>query len=374
MKSKSDKANRVAKPVATRRKKTLALAAALLFGCTIFAGCSKEEAKEKAPLVKTMQAQDAEGERTSSYSGVVRGRYETNLAFQVGGQIVSRNVNVGARVSPGDCLMTINPKDVVQEANAGSAQVSAARAQLSLAQTNLARYTELYNQDAVPAAVRDQYQTNYDAAFAAYQQALAQAAEANNAVGYTNLTAGAAGVISSITAEEGQVVAAGQTVMTLVQTNELEVEIQIPESHIAELSQDEAVKVDFWALGSAGSSEGTVREISPTADSASRTYKVRIKLPKPPKGLSLGMSADVKVPEPAASGIVLPLSAIYQTGDAPEVWVVDEDRKVTLKEVSVEAFDDNNVRVRGLSAGDTVVTAGVHKLREGQKVRMEEEE
>ena len=156
MKSKSDKANRVAKPVATRRKKALALAAALLFGCTIFAGCSKEEAKEKAPLVKTMQAQDAEGERTSSYSGVVRGRYETNLAFQVGGQIVSRNVNVGARVSPGDCLMTINPKDVVQEANAGSAQVSAARAQLSLAQTNLARYTELYNQDAVPAAVRDQ--------------------------------------------------------------------------------------------------------------------------------------------------------------------------------------------------------------------------
>ena len=116
MKSKSDKANRVAKPVAMRRKKALALAAALLFGCTIFAGCSKEEAKEKAPLVKTMQAQDAEGERTSSYSGVVRGRYETNLAFQVGGQIVSRNVNVGARVSIAVFSATILPSSTAEPA------------------------------------------------------------------------------------------------------------------------------------------------------------------------------------------------------------------------------------------------------------------
>ena len=165
------------------------------------AGCGSEQAVEqKAPLVKSMAVGATDGASSDTYAGTVRGRYETNLSFQVGGQILARNVNVGDRVSAGDVLMVIDAKDVAQKANQGDAAVASAKAQLNLAQSNLARYSELYNEAAVPAAVLDQYQTQYDAAFAAYQNALAEAAQGHNALGYTNLIAGADGVISAAAA------------------------------------------------------------------------------------------------------------------------------------------------------------------------------
>ena len=66
----------------------------------------------------------------------------------------------------------------------------------------------------------------------------------------------------------------------------------------------------------------------------------------------------------------MPLAAIYQTGGTPEVWVVSDDGTVALRPVTVEQFDDNQVRVHGVAAGTTIVTAGVHTLREGQEVRL----
>lgn len=351
------------------KQRTAALVGALLFGSTFLSGCGDVVQKEKPLLVKTQQAVSSTEAQTGSYSGTVRGRYETKVAFQVSGRILSRNVNVGSRVNAGDVLMVIDARDVQQQANAGDAQVSAARAQLSLAQANLARYTELYQAEAVSASVLDQYQTNYDAAFAAYQQALSQAAQAHNSLGYTNLTAGASGVVSSVEAEEGQVVAAGQTVLTLVQTNELEVEISVPESQIDSLRVGQEAQISFWALKETAS--GVVREISPMADSASRTYTVRVTVTNPPKGMELGMTADVRLPQGEADGVLLPLSAIYQTEGTPEVWVVKEDSTVELRPVTVETFDENRVRVYGLALSDVVVTAGVHKLRAGQEVRTE---
>ena len=184
------------------------------------------------------------------------------MSFQVGGQILSRNVQPGQQVRAGDTLMVIDAKDVVQKSNQGDAQVEAARAQLALAQSNLNRYSQLYDEQAVAASVLDQYQTAYDAAFASYQQALAGAAQGHNALAYTNLTAGAAGVVSAVNAEAGQVVAAGQTVLTLVQTDELEVEIQIPENHLADVPLGKEVQVSFWALGKTEAA-GTIREVSP---------------------------------------------------------------------------------------------------------------
>ena len=340
------------------------------------AGCGKkEETAAKAPVVKSQQVSLSTAGDTATYAGSVRGRYETNLSFQVGGQILRRSVQLGDRVRAGDVLMVIDPKDVVQKANQGDAQVESARAQLALAQSNLARYSQLYNEQAVAAAVLDQYQTSYDAAFAAYQQALAQAAQGHNSLSYTELVAGADGVISAVNAEAGQVVSAGQTVLTLVQTSELEVEINVPENHIQDVVAGRPVMVSFWALDNT-ELNGSVREVSPMADSTTRTYKVRISLEQPPRNLSLGMTASVTIggvtPGVTPSLVVLPLAAIYQTGSEPQVWVVGDDNTLSLKTVQVEAFGDDRVKVKGLRDGDIVVTAGVHKLREGQQVRLAE--
>ena len=341
---------------------TILLAAALLTA----AGCGSESEKETpAPLVRTMTVGDA-ARSEAGYTGAVRGRYETRLAFQVGGQILSRNVNMGAHVRAGDVLMVIDARDVQQQANATGAGVSSARAQLQLAQTNLKRYEELYAAQAISEAMLDQYRTNARAAEAAYRQADAQDAASRNALGYTNLIAGADGVISNITAEEGQIVAAGQTVMMLTQDGEREVEIAVPESQLSEIVIDMSAAVTLWANHAALT--GYVREISPVPDTASRTYAARIALTDAPVDLPLGMTARVFLGESAAKGAVIPLSALYQTSDTSGVYIV-EDGAVRLVTVTVTAFHTSDAVVTGLPRGAVIVTAGVHQLHDGEKVR-----
>lgn len=331
----------------------------------LLTGCDKEVQTPKPPLVKVQQIKLSNTAQEENYSGVVRGRYETNLSFQVSGKIISRNVQSGSLVRAGDVLMTLDPKDFIEQSRSYEAQVDSTKAQLQLAKANFDRYNELFKADAVAAAVLDQYKTQYDAAQAAYDVAVAQARQSQNALDYTTLTANADGVISNVIAEVGQVVAAGQNVLTLIQLEELEVVVNIPENKIAAVQIGQRVTINFWATNDEVS--GTVREISPMADSTSRTFTVKISLPQM-QNVQLGMTANVSMREVSPSAIILPLSAIYQTSDAAQVWLVDGD-KIKLKKIEVTAFDDNNVQVRGLSAGDVVVVAGVNKLRDGQEVR-----
>ena len=334
---------------------------ALLLG-----GCGEKNFQPpKPPLVKVQKINPSNVAQEEIYSGVVKGRYETKLSFQVGGKIISRNVQTGSTVRVGDILMTLDAKDIAEQSRSAEAQVASAQAQLKLAKVNLDRYNELFKSEAIAAAALDQYRTQYDAAKAAYDAAVAQAQQSRNALEYTTLTADADGVIAEVSAEVGQVVAAGQNVLTLVQTDELEVVVNIPENKISAVQIGRNVSINFWATSDAV--QGTVREISPVADSASRTFAVKISLPDV-KNIQLGMTANVSMREVSPSEIILPLSAIYQTGDAAQVWLVD-DGKVSLRKIEVTALDDNKVRVRGLKSGDTVVVAGVQKLRDGQAVR-----
>ena len=341
---------------------TILLAAVL----AVLTGCGSDTAQEAPPpLVRTITVSEAPAAE-AGYTGTVRGRYETRLAFQVGGQILSRNVDAGARVHAGDVLMAIDARDVQQQTNVTGAAVSSARAQLQLARTNLARYEQLYAAQAVPAAMLDQYRASADAAEAAYRQATAQDAQSRNALGYTNLVAGADGVISNITAEEGQVVGAGQTVMTLTQEGAREIEIAVPETRLKEVTIGQPAAVTLWADGT--SYGGYVRELSPAPDPAAHTYTARIALTDAPAELPLGMTAHVYLAGGSVTGAVIPLSALYQTGDETEVYIV-ADGTVRLTPVTVTAFRGNDAVVDGLPRGAVVVTAGVHQLHEGEKVR-----
>lgn len=343
----------------------------------VLTGCGEEQKTlHKPPLVKTMVAKSSENVNQNIYAGVVRGRYESNLSFQVGGRILSRNAQVGSFVRAGDALITLDPRDVIQQATQGDAQVTSRAAELELAKSNLSRYRELYDAGAVSASTLEQHQTNYNVAAAAYENAKAQAAQSHNALDYAYLTANADGVVSAVFVEVGQVVAAGQTALSLVQTDELEVEIHIPENQMQSAVIGNGAQINFWALPDENI-RGVIREVSPMADSASRTYAVRLSIPNPPANLKLGMTASVSIDalnSLANDLCVIPLSAIYQTQNQTQVWVVNSENKVELKEVSVKEFGDNFVSVKGLSKGERVVTAGVHNLRVGQEVRFKGED
>lgn len=342
---------------------------AMLVLSMVLAGCSKQQAAEPAPFVKT-QTVKLGSSGNAQYSGEVKGRYETQLAFQVGGKIIRRTVDVGSKVGAGDVLLEIDARDIRQSVTMSSAQVASAQSQLRLAETNLTRYRTLYEQGAVSQAQLDQFQNAYDVAKEAVNQAAAQNAQGTNQMGYTTLAADAPGVIVAINAEAGQVVSAGQPVITLVKDGEREVEISVPENRVQEMGPGNPVAVNFWALQGVVV-QGQVREVSPVPDKVSRTYKVRISLISPPPEVNLGMTASVAVGGTAPQqGVEVPLAALYQTGNQPNVWVVAGDQ-VTLRPVRIGGFSESGVLVlEGLKDGDVIVTAGVQKLTEGQKVRI----
>ena len=360
----------------SKKKLYYGVAASMLLIATVAGVMLKGHSKsvvtnKEVSLVRTTVIESTGSAQSYTYSGEVKGRFESQLSFQVGGKIVKRNVQLGSSVGAGDVLMEIDAKDVTQTVNSNSAQVYSAQSQVRLAENNFNRYQKLYESGAVSEAQLDQYKSAYDVAVANVRQASAQYVQGSNQLNYSDLYADKAGVISSITTEVGQVVTAGQSVITIIQDGEKEIEINIPENRIDELRKASQIKVTFWALPSVNV-DAVVREIAPMADKSSRTFKVRVSLINPPQQVKLGMTSAVAVENMGNQQVAayIPLASIYQQGDVPGVWVVSNN-SVTLRFIKIGAFADGKVQVlEGLQNGDVIVTAGVHKLKEGQEVRI----
>ncbi len=329
---------------------------------------------EEASVVRAQVVDSVADSRSYVYSGEVRGRYESALAFQVGGRIVKRNVQLGNVVRAGDILMEIDPKDIKETVALASAQVRAAESQKRLAEVNLARFQRLHQGGVIAKVQLDRSQMEYDTVSSALEEASAFYAQASNQLEYSLLRADQGGVIAGIFAEAGQVVAPGSPVIALVRDGDREVEISVPENRIDSLRDVESITVSFWALPGVELA-GEIREAAPMADPILRTYKARIRLLSAPAEIRLGMTASVRIEadDEVAALKLVPLSAIYQEENEPSVWVV-KDGKLELRAVKLDGFDHDMLRVvNGLEDGDVVVTAGVHKLTPGQKVRVSTE-
>ena len=375
----------------TNQKRLAIAAAVLIVGASAFALYSNITHQPKAgkiiPIVRTITVAAKAGAAAKAYPGEVRGRYESQLAFQVAGKINARMVNVGDNVQAGQILLALDPKDVNQSVEAASAQLASARANYQLAADNAARYSALYAQGAVSEAIRDQYNTQLEAASAALRQAQAQANVSSNQLGYTQLVSDTSGVVTALNAEVGQVVAAGTPIATVVRSGEREVHINVPES--TKLSVGQQAAVSFWALPNV-SATGYVREIASMADPVTRTYKVCVAVPDLPKAAKLGMTAKVSLgnnhdnttnstdskgdtqASASAPTFTLPAQALYQVNNKTQVWLVQEN-KAKLVDVVVAGYAGNDVIIsQGLSKGDRVITAGLAKLVPEQEVRPEE--
>lgn len=331
----------------------------LLALVSVFAGCNKEPApaiKVERPAL-TMVVGSAAAAGGTTYSGEIRARYETQLGFRIGGKIVERLVDVGARVRAGQALMRLDTGDA-------GLQLGSAEAQYQLAEADAKRYRELRSKGFVSQSALDAKET-------ALKAAAAQAGLARNQSAYTTLYADRAGVIAATLAEAGQVVVTGQPVLRLAPDGEREVAIAIPESQLADLKVGAAAEIVLLASGAAPLS-GHLRELSPAADPASRTYAARVTLAQAGSDIALGMTARVRF---AASqkndGLLIPLTAVFQQGKEAAVWIVAADRTISLRPVQVAAYrDDGAVIAGGLAVGERIVSNGVHRLAPGEKIRI----
>lgn len=334
----------------------------------VTAGCSKAPEKtEDIRPVRAILIGPAATTATVELAGEVVPRYESRIGFRVGGKIVDRKVEVGSRVRRGQALMQLDPTDLQLSQAQAKAQLAAADSNLALAKADLDRYRELRQRNFVSQAVLDAKEAAYRSSLSAQEQAQAALRVQANQRSYATLVADADGVVTGLDAEVGQVVAAGTPVVRIARDGGTEVRVGLPEDKVERLRNATAVSVRIWA-NPGQSIAGKLREIAPAADPATRTFAARIALPHPGADVRLGMTATVSFSLPVPEAIRLPLSALFEERGTTSVWVV-RDGVVSLVPVQLAGASGNEILVAsGLDAGQTVVTAGVNLLREGQRV------
>lgn len=346
---------------------------ACLFIGMLISGCTKQEhpAEEIRPARVVKVALGVQSNQ-ANYSGEVRARFETALAFRVGGKIAKRHVEVGSLVKAGQLLAELDPQDLRLAETANRAQMTAAQGDFELAERDLKRYADLLEKKFISVADFERRRNLFDTAKARFAQVKAQYEVSANQAGYGQLRADHDGVIVSIEAEAGQVVAIGQPVMRLARPDEKEVVISIPENRLAELRAAQDIRINLWAEPGK-MYRGKVRELSPAADPVTRTYTAKVSVLDNAPAMQLGMTANVLLGGgAAASSAELPLTALYQQNAGPAIWLVDPaSSKVRLTPVQVGEYREKTFTVlSGLKEGDNVVSVGVHKLVPGQQVRM----
>jgi multidrug efflux system membrane fusion protein len=353
---------------------TASLSGLLALSVLTLVGCGKPaEPPEPVRAVRTLVVASAQGTLEREFSADVRARTESRLSFRVPGKITRRAVDLGQRVGAGQLLAQIDPQDLRFGAEAAKAALSAAEAQAAQVSADVARFKELRAQGFISAAELERHSTAERAAHAALRQARAQAGVQSNQAGYAALTADAAGVITSVDVEPGQVVGAGQPVLMLAHDGPRDVVFSVPEDMgalmRALIAKPAGIKVRRW--GSAEWAPGVVREVAGATDMLTRTLLVKADIGGLQAELGQTATVLVRTSNRAKAEIQLPLHALMERDGRSVVWVLDA-ASMTIKPQSVVTGEvvGNVVTVtQGLDPGQEVVTAGVHVLTPGQKVK-----
>jgi len=347
----------------------------LLTLLVVLAGCKPEDIPVESRLVRTLVVDPKPVGEDRHAIGEVEPRYESDLSFRVAGKVLSRLVDVGVWVKQGDTLATLDTQDYQNRLRSAEADVSSAEAALVNAQGTEARQAKLLKDGWTPKATYDGALQNLQAAEARLKAAKANLNLTLDQLNYTTLRADFDGVITAVGAEAGQNVNAGQMVVKLARQDDKDGVFNIAETALITEIGTTQIEILVWPLSNPELAvEGLVREISPVADPATRTYTVKVTLKNPPPQLRFGMSIGGRLKGQAALAVALPLAALFEKNGSPAVWVLDQQsNSLALRPITVARYEGNTVVVgSGLAKGDIVVTAGVNTLTVGQKVRLAE--
>lgn len=341
--------------------------------------CHKAEPQQDpVRAVKIITVGASESELGLEFSGEIRARVETGLGFRVAGKLLYRSAELGQRVKAGQELARLDPQDYRLASEATAAQLLVAQTNRDLAGADLKRYQDLFKQGFISAAELERKEAAFKAAHAQWQQAHAQNAVQVNQSNYTHLLADGSGVVTSVEANAGQILAAGQPVLKLAMDGPRDVVFSVPEDKLSALKAGDFVDVRLWNSGK--SIKAKLRDVSASADPVTRTFVVKAMLPtdlgRDKDDVVLGATVTVTLPSVAmtsgATRVTLPTNALRHEGGLTSVWVLHPaSMTVSAQTVDAHTAEGNDVVVSaGLKNGDQVVVSGVHALTAGQKVSL----
>jgi len=328
-----------------------------------------EVAEARPVRVVTVETR-VEGE-TVSLAGTVESQVQVDLGFRIGGRMAERLVSVGDAVTAGQLLARLDPTDEENGLRAASAGLAAAEAQLAEARSNYDRQRQLYDRGLLARAGYERAEAIFDTANAQVKSASAQYDISARRLNDTSLYADAPGLVTAIGSEPGEVVQSGRMIVQMARDGGRDAVFDVPAGLIEASPADPEITV---ALSQSPTvvAQGRIREVSPRADAATGTFRVRVGLIDPPAELRLGSVVTGRALFGETSAIEIPASALTSSDGSPAVWIVDQaTMTVSLRTIEVDRFLPVSVVVAsGLEPGDMVVTAGVQALRPGQEVRV----
>src|SRR5262245_50910607 len=338
------------------------------------AGTESKSEVNSTPPTRPVLAQQVRYEpavENRSFVATVRPRIESDLGFRVAGKVARRLVEVGETVKAGQVLATLDEVDLGLQFDQAQAELQAAKGSQMQADAELKRNKTLRKSGWTTDADLERQHAIADEADSRVLRAERAVSLAGNALAYASLRADADGVVTATAVEPGQVVAAGQMAIRMARLEEKEAVVAVPEALVDRIAKG-AAKVSLWSEPDRVY-DARLRELSPGADAATRTYQARFSILGAGEDVRFGMTATVILSDPASGQVArLPLSAVIDEGKGPALFVVDRKTgSLQHKPVEVVGYEARDVLVKGgVGDGEWVVALGTQKLDTAQKVRV----
>jgi RND family efflux transporter MFP subunit len=330
---------------------------------------SGTEASPERALVRTVVARRTTISSHLVFTGDIEAQSQVNVSFRTAGKIAARLVEVGDQIRADQVLARLDPQE--QRANLANAQaaLTSAEALLTQAKVSFKRQESLMAGGYTTRPSYDDAEQRLRTTQAAVESAKAALGTAQEQFSYTDLKAGVDGIVLSRSFEVGQVVQAGQTVMTMAQDGPRDAVFNIFEAVLAAPPESDTVAIALQADPQV-TAVGRVREISPSVDPASGTVRVKVGLQSTPPAMSLGAVVIGTGKFHPREAIVLPWSALYRWQNGPAVWIRDpKTGTVAPRAVTLERYAPDTIALAGgVEPGEEVVIAGIQLLRPGQTV------
>ena len=342
----------------------------LLISVLGLTACSDDKAEKPEAIrpVRAIKVSDVTEITLRDFPGRAKATNEVNLAFDVSGTLNQRPVDVGVHVTKGQLIASLDPRDF-------QSNVKEAKASFINAQTNFKRAKELIKKNFISRA-------EYDNLYARTMITSAEKEKAVKALADSVMKAPFSGQISELFVENFQSVLAKEHVARLVDISRIEMIIDIPESMISLVHYVGDINVVFDVFPGR-EIPATIKEIGAEASSTTRTFPVTLIMDQPDDikilpgmaGKARGrVSDDAPQNKIRNKGIQIPVSAAFspEDDDKTYVWLINEESgEVHRQVVSLgQVISTGLIVTEGVNPGDWVVTAGVHFLREGQKVKI----
>ncbi|MBZ5855611.1 efflux RND transporter periplasmic adaptor subunit [Flavihumibacter profundi] len=351
-------------------------------GLLALTACSSNEKREteavtNTPIVVTVGTPSGSDQKELNISGKIEASQSVNISTRVMGYITMLKVKVGDRVAKGQLLATISNQDMLAKRAQADAMIEEAQAALNSAQKDYDRFTVLYKQQSATEKELDNVTLQYNAAKSRLEGAKQMRNEVNAMLGYTNLKAPFAGIVTQKLAEAGNMANPGMPILVIEQSGSYQVSASVPENSISQIKQGGTATITISAIGK--SIPGTITQVNQSSEFTGGQYLIKVAIADKDKvGLYAGMYANVAIPvvqkgtvEIDGDRLMVPVSSIEFKDQLTGLYTIGSNNTALLRWVRLGKTYGANVEVlSGLGKNEQFVVSADGKLYNGAQVKI----